>query len=85
MPRGGYTRKPTYIPTPAQIRAECARIQAEWSEDEEYSRRFRLSPDDGAYTVPSLSVSLGGNKMFRNMGHTRAPGRAYGDDDEDYE
>ncbi|WP_373650576.1 hypothetical protein [Schlesneria sp. DSM 10557] len=38
-------RKPIYLPTPAEIEAECARIRREWSHGERITRRMRGAHD----------------------------------------
>lgn len=37
--------EPAYMPSPSQIRAACAEIQAEWTDDERY-RRMTVKPRD---------------------------------------
>lgn len=48
-------RKPDYLPTPEEIRAECERIRSEWTEDD---WRRRVSRCDAEWTPPEIRSGL---------------------------
>lgn len=55
---------PEYIPTPAEIKAECEKIRATWSEAEERRRRYiathhgvRPAVEERVWTPPTVSDS----------------------------
>ena len=52
---------PWYLPTPEQIRQECDRIQATWTETERRQRKYAM-PEDvvrrmGRWTPPVISTA----------------------------
>lgn len=48
-------RKPDYLPTPEEIRAECAKIRSEWTEED---WRRRVSRDAAEWTLPEVGSGL---------------------------
>lgn len=55
-PRGHFTDEfGAYLPTPAQIAAECARIQDEWSPSERRKRNI-YGRDTLRWNIPTCSV-----------------------------
>jgi hypothetical protein len=56
--------KPSYLPSPEEIRAQCEAIQARWSEDERDKRRSATpfddgTPEQGSDPIETSAVTIG--------------------------